>query len=143
MSAPTIAQLRDWVKDAINAMSLGHTATATWRGVRDLKTLETLTIEVIPTQIQGEPDDDTSVVLVRDVLVLIRHKVADPDDVAAGDLVAQLCETIGRNLLNTVPSSIEAAPVAMEIGPPIDPEVLNELSLLESSVTVSYEIHGA
>ena len=145
MSAPTIAQLRDWVVAAINDMGLGHTATATWRGVRDLKTLETLAIEVIPTDIQGEPDDDTSVVLVRSVLVLVRHKVADPDSIAAGDAVAQLAETIGRNLLNTVPdpAAIEAAPIGMELGPPIDPEVLNEFSLLEAAVTVSYEIHGA
>jgi hypothetical protein len=145
VSVPTITELRDWVVDAVNDMSLGHTAVPTWRAVREKAQLSEIKVEIVVTNIEAEPESYDKATLQRSVLVLVRKTASDPDSVSEGDEVAQLCETIARGLLGNLPDHDElaATPVAMELGTPIDPEVLNELGIFEAAAFVTYQIHGA
>lgn len=142
MSVPTITQLRSAVVAAINAGGFGVTAVPTWRGVRRPQDLETLTVEVVVTGIIAEAETSITSDVSRIVTVLVRHKLDDPDDVAGADAVAILAESIGAYLMS-IDLGVEADPMALELDPVIDAEVLNQFSIAEAAASVTYTTHGA
>jgi hypothetical protein len=141
MSAATISQLRASVAAIINAGGFGVTASEAYLGARDLAEISSLTVEVVADGGDAEQEASDTAELRRRVIVVVRQRAGDGASVSEIDAVAELAESIGVHLLNTIPSDVAATPITLGYDG-IDPDALAE-GVAISSATVTYLVQGA
>lgn len=139
----SISGLRSAVVSQINAAGLGVTASPTWRGSRSIDDLLTTTVDVALTRTEAELETGDSTTLDRLISVVVRKKLADPNDDTEIDTVVQLAEQIGVLLLDTPASVSDTAPIALEHDPVIDDDAISDHGVAESIVTIRYRTLGA